>query len=129
MLVYMKAGGSSGTVFAWDLRWQQQPIVLSGVAAGEFQSHSLSESEIWEVQYDSYSSNIGNMSTSRVLPVMICSEDGILAVVEQGMKFVAISSFFHSSALVERLKVRNPLNSWLNHVLSTALTLTDRTPR
>ncbi|KAF5956414.1 hypothetical protein HYC85_003639 [Camellia sinensis] len=25
--------GSSGTVFAWDLRWQQQPIVLSGVAA------------------------------------------------------------------------------------------------
>ncbi|CAL5374835.1 unnamed protein product [Camellia sinensis] len=78
------AGGSSGTVFAWDLRWQQQPIVLSGVAAGEFQSYSLSESEIWEVQYDSYSSNIGNMSTSRVLPVMICSEDGILAVVEQG---------------------------------------------
>ncbi|XP_028104485.1 nuclear pore complex protein NUP43-like isoform X2 [Camellia sinensis] len=77
-------GGSSGTVFAWDLRWQQQPIVLSGVAAGEFQSHSLSESEIWEVQYDSYSSNIGNMSKSRVLPVMICSEDGILAVVEQG---------------------------------------------
>ncbi|KAL7224397.1 hypothetical protein ACSBR1_025786 [Camellia fascicularis] len=65
-------GGSSGTVFAWDLRWQQQPVVLSGVAAGEFQSHSLSESEIWEVQYDSYSSNIGNMSTSRVLPIMIC---------------------------------------------------------
>ncbi|CAL5374837.1 unnamed protein product [Camellia sinensis] len=52
-------GGSSGTVFAWDLRWQQQPVVLSGVAAG-------------------------NMSTSRVLPIMICSEDGILAVVEQG---------------------------------------------
>ncbi|KAL7219728.1 hypothetical protein ACSBR2_012733 [Camellia fascicularis] len=78
------AGGSSGTIFAWDLRWQQRPIVLSGVAAGEFQSHSLSESEIWEVQYDSYSLNIGNISTSRVLPVMICSEDGILAVVEQG---------------------------------------------
>ncbi|GMP36057.1 hypothetical protein CsSME_00008292 [Camellia sinensis var. sinensis] len=84
------AGGSSGTVFAWDLRWQQQPIVLSGVAAGEFQSHSLSESEIWEVQYDSYSSNIGNMSTSRVLPVMICSEDGILAVVEQGEEAIEL---------------------------------------
>ncbi|KAF5956736.1 hypothetical protein HYC85_003961 [Camellia sinensis] len=81
-------GGSSGTVFAWDLRWQQQPIVLSGVAVGEFQSHSLSESEIWEVQYDSYSSNIGNMSTSRVLPVMICSEDGILAVVEQDSYYI-----------------------------------------
>ncbi|CAL5328334.1 unnamed protein product [Camellia sinensis] len=74
------AGDSSGTVFAWDLRWQQQPIVLSRFAAGDFQSHSLSESEIQEVQYDSYSSNIGNMSTSRVLPVMICSKVGILAV-------------------------------------------------
>ncbi|CAL5328258.1 unnamed protein product [Camellia sinensis] len=102
-------GGSSGTVFVWDLQWQQQPIVLSGVAVCEFQSHSLSESEIWEVQYDIYSSNMGNMSTSRVLLVMICSEDGIFAVVEQ--------------------VVRNPLNSWLNHVLSTTLTLTDRTPR
>ncbi|XP_028070485.1 nuclear pore complex protein NUP43-like [Camellia sinensis] len=92
-------GGSSSTVFAWDLRWQQQPIVLYGVAAGEFQSHSLSESEIWEVQYDSYSSNIGNMSKSRVLPVMICSEYGILAVVEHGEEPIEL------------------------------LTLTDRTPR
>ncbi|GJN35099.1 hypothetical protein PR202_gb23832 [Eleusine coracana subsp. coracana] len=43
-------GGSSGTIFAWDLRWPQQPIPLS----------------------------------ARILPVMICSEDGILAVVGQG---------------------------------------------
>ncbi|GFY80981.1 transducin/WD40 repeat-like superfamily protein [Actinidia rufa] len=79
------AGGSSGTVFAWDLRWQQQPIILSGVATGEAQAHSPLESEVWEVRYDNYmhSLNIGNISSSRILPVMTCSEDGILAVVEQ----------------------------------------------
>ncbi|KAA8522831.1 hypothetical protein F0562_009254 [Nyssa sinensis] len=80
------AGGSSGTVFAWDIRWQQQPIILSGMATGGANAHSPSESEVWEVQYDNYmhSSNMGNVSSSRILPVMICSEDGILAVVEQG---------------------------------------------
>lgn len=90
MLTYLKAGGSSGTVFAWDLRWQQQPIILSGVETGEVSAYSPCESEVWEVQYDNYmhSKNIGNMSSSRILPVMICSEDGILAVVEQGMDFL-----------------------------------------
>ncbi|RXH86266.1 hypothetical protein DVH24_017319 [Malus domestica] len=70
------AGGSLGTVFAWDLRWPQQPILLSGVGAGEA-THSPCESEVWEVQYDHYakSSNVGNVS-SRILPTMICSEDG-----------------------------------------------------
>ncbi|GAV77701.1 hypothetical protein CFOL_v3_21172 [Cephalotus follicularis] len=80
------AGGSSGTLFAWDLRWQQQPIILSGARTGEVATHSVSESEVWEVQYDRYTkpSNIGNISSSRILPAMMCSEDGILAVVEQG---------------------------------------------
>ncbi|KAK9275412.1 hypothetical protein L1049_022676 [Liquidambar formosana] len=80
------AGGSSGTVFAWDLRWQQQPIILSGVGTGMPASHSPSEGEVWEVQYDCHMppSNTSNISSSRILPVMICSEDGILAVVEQG---------------------------------------------
>nr|XP_048330333.1 nuclear pore complex protein NUP43-like [Ziziphus jujuba var. spinosa] len=79
------AGGSLGTVFAWDLRWPQQPIVLSGLGAGNTE-HSPSESEVWEVQYDRFakSSNVGNISSSRILPAMICSEDGILSVVEQG---------------------------------------------
>lgn len=75
------AGGSSGSIFAWDLRWQQEPIILSGVGSGEAAAGSpLSESEVWEVQFDCYmhSSNTG------ILPVMMCSEDGILAVVEQG---------------------------------------------
>ncbi|XP_015080851.1 nuclear pore complex protein NUP43 [Solanum pennellii] len=80
------AGGSSGTVFAWDLRWQQQPIMLSGVGTSDLSALSPSESDVWEVQYDNYttSSNYRNMSESRVLPAMICSEDGILAVIEQG---------------------------------------------
>ncbi|XP_062078478.1 nuclear pore complex protein NUP43 [Humulus lupulus] len=80
------AGGSLGTVFAWDLRWPQQPIILSGVGTGDAGAHSPSESEVWEVQYDRYakSVNMGNSSSSKILPAMICSEDGILAVIEQG---------------------------------------------
>ncbi|KAL6520723.1 hypothetical protein OROMI_032283 [Orobanche minor] len=79
------AGGSSGVVFAWDIRWPKQPVMLSGDA----NAYSLVESDIWEVQYDNYthSSNITNSSSSsssRILPAMICSEDGILAVIEQG---------------------------------------------
>ncbi|XP_040997063.1 nuclear pore complex protein NUP43 [Juglans microcarpa x Juglans regia] len=79
------AGGSLGTVFAWDLRWQQQPIILSGIGGSEDGTHPACESEVWEVQYDRHtkSTNTGNISSSRVLPAMICSEDGILAVVGQ----------------------------------------------
>lgn len=80
------AGGSLGTVFAWDLRWQQQPIVLAGSAAGagavDTTVQSISESEVWEVQYDRCIKS--NASSTRILPAMICSEDGILAVAEQG---------------------------------------------
>ncbi|KAJ9141255.1 hypothetical protein P3X46_031809 [Hevea brasiliensis] len=79
------AGGSAGTVFAWDLRWQQEPIILSGVGTNDAKTHSLSESDVWEVHYDCYmKSASSNTSSSRILPAMICSEDGILAVIEQG---------------------------------------------
>ncbi|KAE8700154.1 Transducin/WD40 repeat-like superfamily protein isoform 2 [Hibiscus syriacus] len=37
------AGGSSGTVFAWDLRAQQQPIVLSSAGTGEEPLELLAE--------------------------------------------------------------------------------------
>nr|CAD1831787.1 unnamed protein product [Ananas comosus var. bracteatus] len=78
-------GGSSGTVFAWDLRWQQQLILLSGVGLNGT-DQPVSESEVWEVQYDSYtqSSGITSAPSTKILPVMVCSEDGILAVLEQG---------------------------------------------
>ncbi|XP_039131608.1 LOW QUALITY PROTEIN: nuclear pore complex protein NUP43 [Dioscorea cayenensis subsp. rotundata] len=77
-------GASSGTVFAWDLRWQHQPILLSGVGMGDT-VQPTSESEVWEVRYDTHiqSSSIATGPT-RILPVMMCSEDGILAVLEQG---------------------------------------------
>ncbi|XP_050214782.1 nuclear pore complex protein NUP43 [Mercurialis annua] len=78
------AGGSSGTVFAWDIRWPQQSIVLSGIGTNDT-TQSLSESDVWEVKYDCYTkSSSSNISSSRILPAMICSEDGILAVIEQG---------------------------------------------
>ncbi|GAU20933.1 hypothetical protein TSUD_200820 [Trifolium subterraneum] len=82
------AGGSLGTVLAWDLRWQQQPIILSGTGAGAGDEagnsavQSISESEVWEVQYDRCIKS--NTSSTRILPAMICSEDGILGVIEQG---------------------------------------------
>lgn len=78
-----------GTVFAWDLRGQHQLINLSGIGVADT-GHSPSESEVWEVQYDRFamSSHVGNISSSRILPAMICSEDGILAVVEQGILYI-----------------------------------------
>lgn len=44
----------------------------------------VSESEVWEVQYDYCTKYANNTSSSRILPAMICSEDGILSVIEQG---------------------------------------------
>ncbi|KAG8087030.1 hypothetical protein GUJ93_ZPchr0010g7492 [Zizania palustris] len=77
-------GGSSGTIFAWDLRWPQQPIPLSGVGL-DGTAQPVCESEVWEVLFDNYtqSSDIISSASTRILPVMMCSEDGILAVVEQ----------------------------------------------
>lgn len=89
----MKAGGSYGSVFAWDLRRQQQPIILSGIGTNDTASNiCISSSDVWEVQYDTFMSSsnraTANISSDRVLPVMMCSEDGILAVVKQGMIFI-----------------------------------------
>ncbi|KAK8450835.1 hypothetical protein SEVIR_6G109500v4 [Setaria viridis] len=77
-------GGSSGTIFAWDLRWPQQPIPLSGVGLNGT-AEPVCESEVWEVHFDTYtqSSDIISSASSKILPVMMCSEDGILAVVKQ----------------------------------------------
>ena len=65
--------------------WPQQPIPLSGVGLNGA-AEPVCESEVWEVLFDTYtqSSDIISSSSSKILPVMMCSEDGILAVVEQG---------------------------------------------
>ncbi|KAK1268726.1 hypothetical protein QJS04_geneDACA013632 [Acorus gramineus] len=76
-------GGSCGTVFSWDLRWPQQPVFLSGSGLSE-PANSPSESEVWEVHYDSHIQSSNTASTTKILPVMMCSEDGILATLEQG---------------------------------------------
>ncbi|XP_051132028.1 nuclear pore complex protein NUP43 [Andrographis paniculata] len=81
------AGGSSGTLFAWDIRSPKQSVVLSGVGFRDAPKNSLVESDVWEVQYDNYTHSskiINSSSSSRILPAMICSEDGILGVVEHG---------------------------------------------
>ncbi|KMZ71555.1 WD40 repeat-containing protein [Zostera marina] len=83
-------GGSSGTVFAWDLRWQQQPIMLSGIGVCE-SSYSPCESEVWEVQCDSHvQSGFISAPSTTILPTMMCSEDGILGVLRQGEEPIEI---------------------------------------
>lgn len=58
--------------------------MLSGPGLGGT-GQSPSESEVWEVQYDSHTlSSSTSAQSAKVLPVMMCSEDGILAVLEQG---------------------------------------------
>ncbi|KAL4181947.1 hypothetical protein AMTRI_Chr12g239980 [Amborella trichopoda] len=75
---YAIVGGSGGTVFAWDLRWQKQPVMLCGGGTAD----PMAEGEVWKVQYDHYSQS-ANPST-QIPPVMMCSDDGILAIVEPG---------------------------------------------
>ncbi|KAG9455940.1 hypothetical protein H6P81_000448 [Aristolochia fimbriata] len=75
-------GASSGTVFAWDIRRPQQPTILAGVGLDE-RTPAPSESEVWTVKYDTYM-QLPNAGSARILPVMMSSEDGILAVLEQG---------------------------------------------
>ncbi|KAL2635998.1 hypothetical protein R1flu_007477 [Riccia fluitans] len=82
-------GGSEGYVYAWDLRWQQAPIPLNGHAMQNGRGHllgdSLVESEVWEVKYDPLLQLAGHMTESgKIPPVMMCSEDGILAVLDSG---------------------------------------------
>ncbi|KAL9248754.1 Nuclear pore complex protein NUP43-like protein [Drosera capensis] len=73
-------------------RWQRQPIILSDPGVDRRLAHPVSESDIWEVQFDSYlqSSHISHFSSSRMMPVMMCSEDGILASIEHGLEPVEL---------------------------------------
>ncbi|KAL5699880.1 hypothetical protein ACHQM5_030713 [Ranunculus cassubicifolius] len=77
------AGGSLGNVFAWDLRRPGQPIVLSSGSGGSRAQMAACDGEVWEVQYDSYKQS----NSSRVLT---CSEDGVVALIQQGNEPVEI---------------------------------------
>ncbi|EPS74027.1 hypothetical protein M569_00727 [Genlisea aurea] len=84
------AGGTGGTLFAWDIRAPKEPVLLS--RPGGDTTKPFIESTIWEVQYDDYrhsSKAINSLSSSsKILPAMTCSEDGILASIEQGEEAV-----------------------------------------
>eukprot|EP00250_Pteridium_aquilinum_P010533 c19456_g1_i1 orf=471-1592(+) len=79
-------GGSNGIVLAWDLRWQKEPLQLCGSSdlKGQFLGDSMVESDIWEVKFDPFSPPGSNAMSSKIPPIMMCSEDGILGVVEAG---------------------------------------------
>ncbi|CAM6102806.1 unnamed protein product [Calypogeia fissa] len=81
-------GGSGGAVYAWDLRWQQEPVALAGPAApkGRYPTGGLIvESEVWEVKFDPLlQSAAHSVESGKIPPVMICSEDGVLALLDGG---------------------------------------------
>ncbi|KAM7511681.1 hypothetical protein LguiB_010556 [Lonicera macranthoides] len=77
------AGGSCGTVFAWDRRGQQ-PIILSG--GGAPSSHLVAESEVWEVQWDNFIQGcVGQETECLILIVSDCSGDGRMLVLRHGV--------------------------------------------
>ncbi|KAI5063214.1 hypothetical protein GOP47_0021761 [Adiantum capillus-veneris] len=79
-------GGSDGTVLAWDLRWQKEPIQLCGSSdlRGQPLGGTMAESDVWDVKFDSFSFSRSSVLSSKIPPIMMCSEDGILGVVEAG---------------------------------------------
>ncbi|MCO5553517.1 hypothetical protein L7F22_007039 [Adiantum nelumboides] len=79
-------GGSDGCVLAWDLRWQKEPIQLCGSAdlTGQPLGDTMVESDVWEVKFDHLSFSGTSALSSKIPPIMFCSEDGILGVVEAG---------------------------------------------
>ena len=111
LILWLFVGGrllrKTGTIFAWDLRSAQEPIPLSHVGLDET-AQPVCESEVWEVLFGNYteSSDIISSVSTRILPVMLCSEDGILAIVEQGETLprkhwinVSIVDLFHANCL------------------------------
>ncbi|EFJ37605.1 hypothetical protein SELMODRAFT_74209 [Selaginella moellendorffii] len=78
-------GGSGGSIFAWDLRWQRDAVKLAGVSASK---SAIVESEVWEVKYDHASTISSSSDSGKVPPVMFCSEDGVLATIEGGKRNV-----------------------------------------
>ncbi|CAM6041556.1 unnamed protein product [Sphagnum compactum] len=83
------AGGSAGSVVAWDMRRQQELIPLAGaipsMGRSALEFPIVAEGEIWEVKFDPALYERGLMTeVGKVPPVFVCSEDGILALLQGG---------------------------------------------
>ncbi|XP_024377358.1 nuclear pore complex protein NUP43 isoform X1 [Physcomitrium patens] len=76
-------GGSGGTVLAWDLRRQNELHSLAGRGC-KSGSSTGAEGEIWNVKLDP-ALQVGQGESGKIPPVLMCSEDGILALIESGM--------------------------------------------
>lgn len=74
--------------------------MLSGCGAND---STPALSEVWKVQYDNYV-QIPKAGSAKVLPVLMCSEDGILALLEQGnlCSFTSIGIFANLMILTAR---------------------------
>ncbi|KAG0605921.1 hypothetical protein M758_9G098300 [Ceratodon purpureus] len=91
-------GGSGGTVLAWDLRRQNELFTLAG-KGGKGGSSTIAEGEVWNVKLDPALQGGGQGESGKIPPVLMCSEDGILAIIESGVatelavEVCAINSF------------------------------------
>lgn len=85
----MKVGGSAGTVLAWDLRRQNELLNLVG-KGGKGGSSTTAEGEIWNVKLDPALQGGGQGESGKIPPVLMCSEDGILAIIESGLCYLLI---------------------------------------
>ncbi|CAM6018682.1 unnamed protein product [Sphagnum balticum] len=89
LLNLLPKGGSAGSVVAWDMRRQQELIPLAGaipsMGRSALEFPIVAEGEIWEVKFDPALFERGLMTeVGKVPPVFVCSEDGILVLLQGG---------------------------------------------
>lgn len=76
-------GASGGAVLAWDLRRQNELLTLAG--RGLKGVSPIAEGEVWDVKLDPALQGGGQGESAKIPPILICSEDGILAIIEAGV--------------------------------------------
>ena len=106
--MFVKVGGSVGTVLAWDLRRQNELFSLAGTRGSKASSllgpATVAEGEIWNVKLDPALQGGGHGTESgKVPPVLMCSEDGILALLESGLYSLQTKSLVETSESMRRL--------------------------
>jgi nuclear pore complex protein Nup43 len=70
-------------VLAWDLRRQNELCTLAG-KGGKGGSSTIADGEVWDVRLDPALQG-GQGESGKIPPVLMCSEDGILAIIESGL--------------------------------------------